>query len=741
MKQIGSIFLYGVFFFFLTEAGFGQKIPDFGIIPRPEVIEWNGQYSDVKSIQKGTIVFTPFEENMLGTFLSVDSKGDKQTAAFRYETDEKFDDEAYEITISKNDIHIKGGSRKSIQYGLTTLAQMIRHHGFPLPEVRIYDKPYLSYRGMHLDVCRHFFTIEEVKKYLDYLAYYKYNHFHWHLTEDQGWRIEIKKYPKLQEIAAYRKETLIGHYSDKPHKFDGQKYGGYYTQDEVKEIVAYAAERHIAVIPEIEMPGHALAALAAYPELGCSGGPYEVATKWGVFDDVFCPTENTFRFLEGVIDEVIDLFPYEYIHIGGDECPKTSWENSPVCQKIMVENGLKDAHELQSYFIKRMEKYINAKGRKIIGWDEILEGGLAPNATVMSWRGTEGGIDAAKQKHKVIMTPGSHCYFDYYQSESADEPVAIGGFTPLKKVYHWNPVPKVLNDEEKKYIWGGQANVWTEYIKTFSQVEYMAYARGMAMSEALWHTQKLYAEFLKKFVLHQEYWSGQGVKVANHIYEIKPVFESGDGKGVFVRFDDIPEGRKVSHVIGDRTESGDRFLLSEKGNHEFFVEGKSISKPLIISFNPHLATDAVIKTEPLPSPKYSGNGPGSIINGVLGSDHKYGGSEWLGFEGKDVRLTLDWEKSKKISKVSLRFYKGEGQWIYLPRKAEMKIMGKNGQILKTVTTKDIQTDKKVATVVFEVDAGEVNSLQFFIQNYGIIPAGAQGSGHGAWLFLDEVVVE
>lgn len=718
-----------------------QKIPDFGIIPKPEIVQWNGKYSEIHNINKGTTTFSQYEKNIFEEFFAKAEKSSLKSAVILFDIDETFEDEAYELNISKSEIQIKGGSRKSLQYGMTSLLQIIRFHGFPLPEVYIRDKPALRYRGMHLDVCRHFFSVKEVKKYLDYLAYYKYNHFHWHLTEDQGWRIEIKKYPKLQEIAAYRKETLIGHYSDKPHKFDDQKYGGYYTHDEIREIVAYASERHISVIPEIEMPGHALAALAAYPELGCGGGPYEVATKWGVFDDVFCPTENTFRFLEGVIDEVIDLFPYEYIHIGGDECPKESWEKSAVCRDIMKKNGLKDTHELQSYFIKRMEQYINAKGRKIIGWDEILEGGLAPNATVMSWRGKEGGIQAAREKHDVIMTPGSHCYFDYYQSESPDEPVAIGGYTPLKKVYHWNPVSTELKEAEKKYIWGGQANVWTEYIKTFDHVEYMAYARGMAMSEALWHAQKAYAEFLKKFVLHQEYWSGQGVNVANHIFEIKPVFESGNGKGVFVQFDDIPEGKKVIHQYGDTSESGFRFSLTEKGSHEFFVEGKNKSKPLQIVFHPHLGARSLIKIDPLPSAKYSGNGPGSVVNGVSGSDHKYGGTEWLGFEGKDVRISLDWEKPQKISKVTLRFFKGEGQWIYLPRMAEMKILSKNGILLKKVSNKDIQAESKIATIVFEVDAQEVSTLQFLIQNYGVIPNGAQGAGHGAWLFIDEIVVE
>ena len=324
------------------------------------------------------------------------------------------------------------------------------------------------------------------------------NTFHWHLTEDQGWRIEIKKYPKLQEIAAFRKETLIGHYNDQPHQFDGKPYGGFYTQEQIKEVVAYAKTRQVTIIPEIEMPGHSQAAIAAYPELGCSGEQVEVATKWGVFDEVYCPKESTFKFLEDVIDEVVALFPGKYIHIGGDEAPKTNWKNCEYCQKLIKKEGLKDEHGLQSYFIARMEKYINTKGKQIIGWDEILEGGLAPNATVMSWRGTSGAVQAAKEGHDVILTPGSHCYFDHYQSENENEPLAIGGFLPLEKVYHFNPIPEGLTDKEATYVLGAQGNVWTEYMQTEKQVEYMAFPRAVALSEVLWSSpeHKNYSDFI-----------------------------------------------------------------------------------------------------------------------------------------------------------------------------------------------------------------------------------------------------
>jgi hexosaminidase len=305
---------------------------------------------------------------------------------------------------------------------------------------------------LHLDVSRHFFSVDEVKRFIDLMALYKFNTFHWHLTDDQGWRIEIKKYPKLTEIGAFRDSTVIGHYSDRPRKYDVTQYGGYYTQDEVREVVAYAKDRFITVVPEIELPGHSRAALAAYPELSCTGMEQGVEGLWGIFDDIYCSKQETIDFMKDVLDEVVDLFPSEYIHIGGDEAPKTRWKSCPNCQKVIAENGLKDEHELQSYFIGQMDEFLTSKGKKLIGWDEILEGGLSPNAAVMSWRGLKGGIEAARQKHEVVMTPTTYCYFDYYQSGHPSEPVAIGGFLPLEKVYQFEPVPKELSEEEARFI-------------------------------------------------------------------------------------------------------------------------------------------------------------------------------------------------------------------------------------------------------------------------------------------------
>jgi hexosaminidase len=359
-----------------------------------------------------------------------------------------------------------------------------------IPAVDISDAPRFPYRGMHLDVGRHFFPVEFVKKYIDLLALYRMNTFHWHLTEDQGWRIEIRRYPRLTEVGSCRAETILEKNFD-PFVGDGMPYCGFYTQAEIREVVAYARERHILVIPEIEMPGHSVAALAAYPELACTEGPFEVHTRWGVTPDIYCPKEETFEFLQAVLEEVMQLFPSPYIHIGGDEAPKERWEESPVAQEVIRREGLADEHELQSWFVQRIERFLNANGRRLIGWDEILEGGLAPNATVMSWRGMEGGIDAARQGHDVIMTPVSHVYFDYYQAEPDGEPLAICCFTPLEKVYGFEPVPGELAADEAPHVLGAQGNVWTEYMTTPEHVEYMALPRMLALSEVVWSPRDL----------------------------------------------------------------------------------------------------------------------------------------------------------------------------------------------------------------------------------------------------------
>lgn len=436
--------------------------------------------------------------------------------------------EGYELTVSPERVTIKGRTANGVFYGLQTFRKSVPavalNSNILLPAAVVKDSPRFGYRGMMLDVGRHFFSIDFVKRYIDLLALHNMNYFHWHLTEDQGWRIEIKKYPRLTEIGSIRKETGIG---SSRTEFDGKPYGGFYTQDEIREIVKYAQERYITVVPEIDLPGHMLAALAAYPELGCTGGPYEVACHWGVFPDVLCVgNEKVYEFLEDVLAEVMELFPSRYIHIGGDEAPRTRWAVCPKCQALARKEGLKADKEfttedrLQSYCMKRIERYLNEKGRQIVGWDEILEGEVAPNATVMSWRGMQGGIKAAQLKHDVIMTPNDYLYFDYYQSaDKEQEPLAMGSGVTVEKVYGLEPVAEELTDEEKKHIVGVQANVWTEYISTPEHLEYMMLPRMAALAEVQWMMPeaKNYQEFLKRLNQLVEFYERDEVNYAKHV--------------------------------------------------------------------------------------------------------------------------------------------------------------------------------------------------------------------------------
>jgi len=426
--------------------------------------------------------------------------------------------EGYELTISKKRILIEGYDEAGVFYGIQTLRQLLPESldgdngnsgisKVKLKALYIKDYPQFAYRGMHLDVARHFFDAEYIKKFLELMALHKMNRFHWHLTDDQGWRIEIKQYPLLTEVGAWRKETMTGHLNDEPRQFDGIPYGGFFTQEEIIEIVAFASERFITVIPEIEMPGHATAALAGYPELGCTGGPYEVGTIWGIYEEAFCAgKDQTFEFLENVLTEVTELFPSEYIHIGGDEVLKNHWKECELCQARIAKEGLTDEDELQGYFINRIGSFLQSKDRKIIGWDEILDGELPQGAAVMSWRGVRGGIEAAKMGHDVIMTPVSHSYFDFYQDAPETEPLAIGGYLTLRQVYSFQPIPQGMPQKEARHILGGQANVWTEYINSEEHLEYMVFPRAVAMAEVLWTPKEKhdFEGFIKRLNKHYQ---------------------------------------------------------------------------------------------------------------------------------------------------------------------------------------------------------------------------------------------
>jgi len=428
---------------------------------------------------------------------------------------------AYRLTVEPAGITVSAPTPAGLFYGLQTLRQLLPRDpdagseggAHSVPAVEIVDRPRFPYRGMHLDVGRHFFPAPFIKRYIDLIAMYKMNTFHWHLTEDQGWRIEIERYPRLTEVGAWRRETILEKNFD-PYVGDGKPYGGFYSKDEVRDIVSHARSRFVTIIPEIELPGHSTAALAAYPELACTEGPFEVGTRWGVYQDVYCPKEETFEFLENVLDEVLALFPSQYVHIGGDEAPKTRWKESAVAQEVIGREGLADEAELQSWFIRRIERFLSSRGRRLVGWDEILEGGLPPDATVMSWRGMTGGIEAAMAGHDVIMTPTSHVYFDYYQGDPAHEPLAIGGYTPLEKVYAFEPVPDELSPEEARHVLGAQGNVWTEYIKTPEHVEYMVLPRMIALSEVVWSPREArdWSSFLARLTPHLQRLDRLGVR-------------------------------------------------------------------------------------------------------------------------------------------------------------------------------------------------------------------------------------
>ena len=432
----------------------------------------------------------------------------------------KLGKEGYQLTVTPSQAAIRATQGAGLFYGIQSLLQLLPPQIFreapvagvewTIPCVKIEDYPRFGWRGLMLDVARHFLPKEFVKKFIDLLALQKMNSFHLHLTDDQGWRIEIKKYPRLTEVGAWRKETLIGRLDHKKEqKFDGKRHGGFYTQDDIREIVAYAQERYINVVPEIEMPGHAQAAIAAYTELGVTGKPFEVFTTWGVNENIFNPSEKTILFLRDVLTEVMGLFPSPFIHVGGDEAVKPQWKASPEVQERIKSLGLKDEHEMQSYFITQMDKFLTSKGRRLIGWDEILEGGLAPNATVMSWRGEKGGITAAKAGHDVVMAPTDYTYLDYYQSKEQDkEPLAIGGYLPLEVVYNYEPIPKELSAEEAKHVLGAQGQIWTEYIPNPKQAEYMAYPRAAALAETTWtpRDRKDYAGFLDRVAVQQKRW-------------------------------------------------------------------------------------------------------------------------------------------------------------------------------------------------------------------------------------------
>lgn len=679
--------------------------------------------------------------------------------------------EGYRLSVTPRQINIRANTTQGMFYAVQSLLQIMppdifstvplrKKSAWKIPCVEIEDKPRYSYRGLHLDVSRHFQPISVIKKYIDLLAMYKMNTFHWHLTDDQGWRIEIKKYPKLTEIGSKRKQTLIGSLSEKPERYDGKPHGGFYTQEQIKEVVTYAQERCVTIIPEIEMPGHALAALAAYPELSCDPSKnYEVATKWGVFEDVFCPTDKTFDFLQDVLSEVMELFPAKYIHIGGDESPKEAWKQSKFCQDLIKKEGLKDEHELQSFFIKRIEKFINSKGKNIIGWDEILEGGLAPNATVMSWRGIEGGITAAKQKHNVIMTPGSHCYFDYYQGDPETEPLAIGGYTSLEKVYSYEPTPDELNSEQAKYILGAQGNVWTEYIKTADYLEYMVYPRAIALAEVMWSpkNRRDYTDFVERLLMHSKRLDYLKVDYATRAYDVK--FDLKNQKNISnpetttttVSMGTVLKDMDIRYTTDGTTPKSTSNLYSQPVEitntttlkAAVFQGSKLLSKVTIQTF--YINSAFGMKYSLLNAPKNTyESGEFGLTNGIRATEKSY--AQWTGFNGNDMEVTLDFGVPRSFSKATINFLNRPESWIFLPDYVIISVSN-DGKEWLDINRADFAHNRgdnryiREAKLQFSEYTKPKRFLKVFAKNMGKCPKGHPGEGQAAWLFADEIIID
>jgi hexosaminidase len=667
---------------------------------------------------------------------------------------------AYTFTADKKGIYIAGDNADGVFYGIQTLIQLLpvkKNSPLNIPYVTINDQPRFAYRGMMLDVSRHFLPISIVKKYIDYLALHKLNIFHWHLTDDQGWRIEIKKYPRLTEIGGWRNGTIIGRYPGKGN--DSLKHGGYYTQDEIKDVIKYAAERYVSIIPEIEMPGHSSAAIAAYPQLSCFpeedtkfpkecvwAGPTkgkQVQQTWGVFEDVYCPSDFTFNFLQDVLDEVITLFPSEYIHIGGDECPKEAWKRSSFCQELMKKEGLKDEHALQSYFIQRIEKYINSKGKKIIGWDEILEGGLAPNATVMSWRGIQGGIDAAKQKHDVIMTPGEPLYFNHSQTRNEDS-VTQGSYCPIEDVYNYEPIPTVLSSDETKYILGAQANVWSEYIGTLSKLEYSIFPRMAALSEILWtpKEKKNWEGFEKRIPAIMQRYDLWGANYSKAFFELKATtLPTDDFNGILWKVES-KANEPVMISSGESIRSYNKPLLISS-NAMVNASPEKSKSTVTQQFHFNKATGKKIILANQPSPNYPGDGAFTLVNGIQNKNGLLRATEFIAFSGEDGEAVIDLGKPMDVRKVTVHTLQQKQSWIWPP--AAIEISGSvDGKNFTSLGLTDIVEKKESANCTMTVNLVRIANTRYIkvlAKNRGPIPDNEPGDGNPAWLFMDEIEIE
>lgn len=668
--------------------------------------------------------------------------------------------EAYQLKVDANQVVISSPSEAGVFYGIQTLRKAVdvaEGSNVELPAVEIKDQPRFGYRGMMLDVGRHFFSMDEIKTYIDMMALHNINRFHWHLSEDQGWRIEIKKYPKLTEIGSMRKETVIGHNSG---KYDGKPYGGFYTQEQAKEIVAYAAERYITVIPEIDLPGHMQAALAAYPELGCTGGPYEVWTQWGVSDNVLCAgNDQTIQFIKDVLAEIVEIFPSEYIHVGGDECPKVKWSTCPKCQARIKALGLKSDNKhtkeerLQSYVIHEAEEFLNSKGRKMIGWDETLEGGLAPNATVMSWRGEAGGIEAAKQHHDVVMTPNTYLYFDYYQSKDTEtEPMAIGGYLPIERVYSYEPMPKSLSPEEQKYIVGVQANLWTEYIPDFKQVQYMVLPRMAALSESQWCApeKKNYEAFLQRVSRLVNIYAKNGWNYATHIFDVmldlKPNTETGTLDAVARTIDNAP----IYYTL----DSSEPTTASEKYTDIIKIDKPCTLRTVAIrpSGSSKITKDEISFSRSSMKPitmlqpinkQYEFSGATVLVDGMTGNMN-YKTGRWIAFYTNDLEAVIDLKEATEISSMTLHTCVEKGDWIFDTRGITVSVSDDN-QTFKEVASEAYPAMKEsdpnqIYTHELKFDPVKTRYVKVKALSEQKIPSWHGGKGNPGFLFVDEIIL-
>ena len=680
--------------------------------------------------------------------------------------------EAYKLSVTPQQIKITASTPNGFYYGLQTLYQLLpvaiyskeraRNAEWSVPCVEIEDTPTFRYRGAMLDVCRHFASIDYIKKFIDVLAVHKMNTFHWHLTDDQGWRIEIKKYPKLTEIGSQRSETMVDYfYTHYPFKYDGKPHGGYYTQEEIKEVVAYAQSKYITVIPEIELPGHALAAIASYPELSCTpDSTYEVCKLWGVFDQVFCPTDTFFQFMEGVMDEVVELFPSSYIHIGGDECPKVRWTKCPKCQDRIKALGIKAdknhtaEEKLQSFIINHAEKFLNDHGRQIIGWDEILEGGLAPNATVMSWRGEGGGIEAAKQKHDVIMSPNTYLYFDYYQSKDVEqEPEAIGGYLPLERVYSYEPMPASLTPEEQKYIKGVQANLWTEYIPTFSQVEYMELPRMAALADIQWTNpeHKDYQDFLQRLVRMVKIYDVYQYNYAKHVFDVTARFEPNAETGTVDVTLSTVDNCPVYYTLDGTDPTTASQLYTElvkintnctfkamavrpTGNSRIVKEDIAFSKS---------TSKKITALQPV-NKQYEFAGISTLVDGLKGN-RNYKTGRWIAFYKNDMEAVIDFGQSADFSKVTLTTNVEKGDWIFDARSISVAV-SEDGENFKQVASEEypamtLDNPNQLYEHVLSFEPVKARYLKVLAKPEYNIPSWHGGKGNPAFLFVDEITVD